>query len=90
MGKFQHVVLKFETENELSTHSSVNTTSKYKLVKSYVLFLEEAMSLFEKVEVRHNEHNSVNDVISTFITMTGQPSWANPFKISSKSLTEML
>ena len=74
MGKFQHVVSKLETsKNKLSNHSSVDTTLEYfKLAKRYVLFLEEAMSLARELRSRDNEHNSVNDIISTFTT-TSQP-----------------
>ena len=61
-------------KNILSNHSSVDTTLRYfKLAKSYVLILEEAMSLSRELRSHDNEHNSVNDIISTFITTTGQP-----------------
>ena len=75
MGKFQHVVPKLEgIKNKLSNHSSVDTTLKYfKLAKSYVLFLEEAMSLARELRSHDNEHNSANDIISAFITKTDQP-----------------
>ena len=75
MGKYKRVISKLETiKNELPNHENIDTTLKYfKLAKSYLLYSQEAMSLGRDLRSRAGNNDSVENIISLFITTTGQP-----------------
>ena len=75
MGKYKRVISKLETiKNELPNHENIDTTLKYfKLAKSYLLYSQEAMSLGRDLRSRAGNNDSVENIISLFITLTGQP-----------------
>ena len=79
MGKYKRVISKLENENmtiknELPNHENSDTTLKYfKLAKSNLLYSQEAMSLGRDLRSRAGNNDFVENIISLFITRTGQP-----------------
>ena len=75
MGKYKRAISKLETiKNELPNHKNIDTTLKYfKLAKSYLLYSQEAMSLGRDLRSCTGNNDSVKNIISLFITTTGQP-----------------
>ena len=75
MGKYKRVISKLETiKNELPNHKNIDKTLKFfKLAKSYLLYSQEAMSLGRDLRSRTGNNDSVENIISLFITTTGQP-----------------
>ena len=90
MGKYKCVISKLETiKNELPNHENTDTTLKYfKLAKSYLLYSQEAMSLGRDLRSRASNNDFVENIISLFITTTGQPMTTSPIAEINDAMEE--